>query len=127
MADVIRYDSRRQNAIVAVDRYGSFTEPLVNRLSGDVRVIFLDDEASAREELDAARSGASAPSVIWLWRRTRDISPGAFVTKLEQELRKGHEVRQHEFVAYSLPERLARRLLRGPNQPQYYYQLTEFR
>jgi hypothetical protein len=127
MADVIRYGSRRQNAIVAVDRYGSFTEPLVNRLSGNVRVIFLDDEASAREELDAARSGASEPPVIWLWRRTRDISPGDFVTKLEQDLRIGHEVRQHEFVAYSLPERLARRLLRGPNQPQYYYQLTEFR
>ena len=90
-------------------------------------MIFLDDEASAREVLDAARSGPSGPSVIWLWRRTSDVSPGAFVTKLEQDLSVGHEVRQHEFVAYSLPERWARRLLRGPNQPQYYYQLTEFR
>ena len=127
MADVIRDGSRGQNAIVAVDRYGSFTDPLVNRLSGSVRVIFLNDEASAREALDAARSGPSEPSVVWLWRRTSDVSPGAFVTKLEQDLSVGHEVRRREFIAYSLAERWARRLLRGPNQPHYYYQLTEFR
>ena len=78
MADVIRDGSRGQNAIVAVDRYGSFSEPLVNRLGGSVRVIFLDDEASAREVLEAARSGPSGPSVIWLWRRTSDVSPGSF-------------------------------------------------
>jgi hypothetical protein len=127
MADVIRDGSRGQNALVALDRYGSFTEPLVNRLGGSVRVVFLEDEASARELLDTARSGPSEPSVVWLWRRTSDISPGAFVTKLEQSLSVGHEVRRREFVAYSLPERWVRRLLRGPNQPQYYYQLTEFR
>ena len=53
--------------------------------------------------------------MIWLWRRTTDTSPGAFVTKLEHDLSVGREVRYHEFVAYSLPERCARRLLRGPN------------
>jgi hypothetical protein len=127
MADVIRYGSRGQNALVALDRYGSFTEPLVNRLSGSIRIIFLDNDDSAREMLDAARSGPTGPSVIWLWRRTSDVSPGAFVSKLEQDLSVGQEIRQHEFVAYSLLERWARRLLRGPNQPQYYYQLTEFR
>ena len=127
MADVIRDGSRGQNAIVAVDRYGAFSQPLLNRLGDSVRVIFLDDEASAREVLEAARSGPSGPSVIWLWRRTSDISPGTFVTKLEQDLSVGHEVRHREFVAYSLPERWARRLLRGPGQPEYYYRLSEFR
>ena len=127
MADVIRDGSRGQNAIVAVDRHGAFSEPLLNRLGDSVRVIFLDDEASAREVLEAARSGPSGPSVIWLWRRTSDISPGAFVTKLEQDLSVGREVRHREFVAYSLPERWARRLLRGPGQPEYYYHLSEFR
>jgi hypothetical protein len=127
MADVICDGSRGQHAIVAVSTYGAFSQPLVNRLSNSVRVIYLDEEASGREAIDAARNGLSEPSVIWLWRRTSDISPGDFVTKLEQDLSVDHEVRQRGFVAYSLPERWARRLLRGPNQPQYYYQLTEFR
>ena len=127
MADVIRDGSHGQNAIVAVDRYGAFSQPLVNRLGASVRVIFLDDEVSAREVLDAARSGPSRPSVIWLWRQTTDISPGTFVTKLEQDLSAGHEVRHREFAAYSLPERWARQLLRGPGQPEYYYSLSEFR
>jgi hypothetical protein len=127
MADVIRDGSRGQNAIVAVSRYGAFSQPLVNRLSNGVRVIYLDEEASAREALDAAQSEPSGPSVIWLWRRTSDISPGAFVTKLERDLSVGHEVRQRGFVGYSPLERWARRLLRGSNQPQDYYQLTEFR
>src|SRR5262249_41016448 len=70
MANVIRDGSRGQNAIVAVNTYGAFAQPLVNRLSDSARVIFLDDEASAREVLDAARSGPSGPSVVWLWRRT---------------------------------------------------------
>jgi hypothetical protein len=39
----------------------------------------------------------------------------------------GREVWHREFVAYSLPERWARRLLRGPGQPEYYYRLSEFR
>jgi hypothetical protein len=51
----------------------------------------------------------------------------SFVTKLEQDLSVDSEVWQREFVAYSLPERWARRLLRGPGQSAYYYRLTEFR
>jgi hypothetical protein len=127
MADVIRDGSHAQNAMVAVDRYGAFSQPLLNRLGDAVRVSFLDDEASAHEVLEAARRGPSGPSVIWLWRRTRDISPGTFVTKLEQDLSIGREVRHREFVAYSLPERWIRRWLRGPEQPEYYYRLSEFR
>jgi hypothetical protein len=127
MADVIRDGSRGQYATVAVDRYGAFVQPLLNRLGDSVRVSFLDDEASAHEVLEAARRGPSGPSVIWLWRRTRDISPGSFVTKLEQDLSIGRDVRHREFVAYSLPERWIRRWLRGPGQPEYYYRLSEFR
>jgi hypothetical protein len=127
MADIIRDGSREQRAIVAVDTYGSFPQPLLNRLDPSVRVILLHDETSGREVLEAAGNESSERKVIWLWRRTSDISPGAFVTKLEQELSVGHEVRQREFVAYSLSERWARRLMRGPEQPDYYYRLSEFR
>jgi len=127
MADVILDGSRGQNAIVAVEPYGAISHPLWSRLDDSVQVIFLTDEASADEVLKADRSGPSAPSVIWLWRRTSDTSPGTFVTKLEQDLSAGRTVRHHEFVAYSQPERWARRLLRGPGQPEYYYSLSEFR
>jgi hypothetical protein len=127
MADVIRDGSRGQNAIVAVDPYGAFAQPLLTRLGDSVLVIFLNNEASAREVLEAARSGPSGSSSILLWRRTSDVSPGSFVTKLEQDLSVGHEVWHRDFVAYSLPERWARRLLRGPGQPEYYYRLSEFR
>jgi hypothetical protein len=127
IADVIRARSRGQNAIVAVDQSGVFPPPLLNRLGDNVRVIFLIDEASAREVLEAARSGPLSPSAILIWRRTSDDSPGRFMTKLEQDLSVGREVRHREFVAYSLPERWARRLLRGSGQPEYYYRLSEFR
>ena len=127
MADVILDKSRGQNAIVAVNPFGVFSEPLLNRLDNSARVIILDDEASAREVLEAARRGPSGSSAILLWRRTSDVSPGCFVTKLEQDLSVGREVWHRDFVAYSLPERWARRLLRGPGQPEYYYRLSEFR
>jgi len=126
MADVILDGSRGQNALVVVDPYGAFTVPLLSRLGISVPVIVLS-EGSAREVLETAGSGSPRPSVIWLWRRTSDTSPGAFVTKLEQDLGAIREVRHREFVAYSLPERWARRLLRGPGQPEYYYSLSEFR
>jgi hypothetical protein len=127
MADIIRDGSRGQKTIVAVDPYGSFPQPLVERLGNTARVIFLNDQASARDVLEAARSEPSPPSVIWLWRRTSDTSPGGFVSKLEQDLSVGHQVECREFVAYSPPERWARQLLRGAGQPEYFYRLSEFR
>jgi Dolichyl-phosphate-mannose-protein mannosyltransferase len=127
MADTIRNRARGRNTIVAVDPWGSFVQPLLNGLGDSVRVTLLSDEASAREVLTAARSGSLGPSAILLWRRTSDVSPVSFVTKLEQDLSVGHEVWRREFIAYSLPERWARRLLRGPGQPEYYYRLSEFR
>jgi hypothetical protein len=122
MADIIRDKAREQNAIIAVDPWGVFAQPLLDHLDDGVRVVLLSEEASAREVLMAARSG----SAILLWRRTSDVSPGRFVTKLEQDLSAGREVGYREFVAYSLPERWARRLLRGTGQPEYYYRLSEF-
>src|SRR5262249_49952993 len=92
-----------------------------------MRVIFLDNQASVREVLEATRSGPSGPSAILLWRRTTDRSRTGFVNKLEQDLSVGHEARHRDFVAYSLAERWARRLLRGRGQPEYYYRLSEFR
>jgi hypothetical protein len=122
MADIIRDKAREQNAIIAVDPWGVFAQPLLDRLGEGVRVVLLSEEASAHEVLTAARSG----SAILLWRRTSDVSPGRFVTKLEQDLSAGREVGYREFVAYSLPERWVRRLLRGAGQPEYYYRLSEF-
>jgi hypothetical protein len=127
MTEVILGKSRGRNALAAIDPHGASWEPLLARLGGSLPVIVLYDEASARKVLEAAQSGPSGPSAILLWRQTSDISPGGFVTKLEQDLSVGSEVSQREFVAYSLPERWARRLLRGPGQPEYYYRLTEFR
>jgi uncharacterized membrane protein len=127
MADVILADSRGRNAVVAVDPYGAFTQPLLNRLDDSVQLIILNDEASAREVLEAARREPTGLSPILLWRRTSDVSQGSFVTKLEQHLSIGRVFQHRDFVAYSLPERWARRLLRGPGQPEYYYQLSEFR
>jgi hypothetical protein len=88
-------------------------------------MIFLIDETSARQVL--LEGAQTKSSVIWLWSRTIDTSPGRFVTRLEQDLSVGREVWHREFVAYSLPERLARRLVRGPTQSEYYYRLSEFR
>jgi hypothetical protein len=127
MAEVILDKSRGQNAIVAVSPYGAFSESLLNRLGDSVRVIILNNEDSARAVIEGARRGPPGSSTILLWRRTSDVSPGGFVTKLEHDLSEGREVRRREFVAYSLPERWARRLLRGPGQPEYYYRLSEFR
>jgi len=127
MANVIREGSRGQNAIIAVDTFGSSSQPLLNYLGDGVGVVLLTDEPSARAVLEAARRDPSHPSIIWLWRRTSDTSPESFVSKLEQDLSAGRAVRRREFVAYSLPERCARRLLRGPGQPEYYYRLSEFR
>jgi hypothetical protein len=125
MADVILDGSRGQNAIVVM--YGTFSPPLLDRLGGSIRVIFLANADSAREILETARSEPSGRSVIWVWRRTSDTSPGNFVTKLEQDLSVGREVQRHEFITYSQPERWARQLLRGPGQPESYFSLSEFR
>jgi hypothetical protein len=127
MADLIRERSHGQNTLVAVDPYGAFSQPLLNRLGDSVQVIILSDEDAAHEVLEVARSGPSGLSTILVWRRTTDISPGSFISKLEQDLSVGHEVWHRDFVAYNLPERWARRLLRGPGQPEYYYRLSEFR
>jgi hypothetical protein len=126
MADIIRDGSRGESTLVALDMYGAFPGPLLSRLGNGVQVNVMN-EASAGEVLEAARSGPSRASVIWLWRRTTDVSPGAFITKLEQDLSTSREVRRHEFLRYSLLERWVRRLLRGPGQPEYYYSLSEFR
>jgi hypothetical protein len=127
MADIIRDRVRGQNAIVVVDPWGSFSRPLVDHLGDSVQVVtLLSDDASAREVLHAAQSRPS-PSAILLWRQTTDVSPANFVTKFERDLSVGREVQYRDFVAYSLPERWARRLLRGPGQPEYYYRLSEFR
>jgi hypothetical protein len=73
------------------------------------------------------RADDSHQAVVWVWRHTRDISPRAVITRFERDLGAGRDVRVHEFVAYSAPERWLRRLLRGPGQPEFYYRLYEVR
>jgi hypothetical protein len=127
MAQIIRNGSVRHNAILAVDSYGSFYEPLVQKVGNGVRVIPLEDEASAELVRKAALQGSSTKSVIWLWRHTRDISPGAFVSRLEEDLGEGRKMQRYDFMPYSPAERWIRRLLRGPGQAEFYYRLSEVR
>lgn len=127
MAEVIRAGSAGRSAVLAVDPFGSYSEPLIARLGEGVRVVHLVDEGIATDLLAFVRADNSRQTVIWVWRHTRDISPGAFITRFERDLGAGREVRVHEFVAYSAPERWFRRLLRGPGQPEFYYRLYEAR
>jgi hypothetical protein len=131
MAVVIRSDSQGRDAILAVDSYGSFYEPLLEKLGKNVHVIVLDDPTAAEAVRTAAGvpavSGRPGTSLIWLWRHTRDVSPGGFITKLESDLSAGHEVRRYDFLPYSPAERWVRRVLGGPGQPKFYYRLSEVR
>ena len=127
MAGVIRAGSAGREAIVVTEPFGSYAAPLVARLEGGMRVVELENEEVAADVLSAVRGDKDRRTVIWVWRHTTDISPDAFVTRFEQELSLGRDVRVHEFVPYSLPERWARRLLRGPGQADFYYRLYEVR
>jgi hypothetical protein len=127
MADVIQAGSVGRGTLLVTEPFGSFAMPLVARLGADVRTVSLDDAAVAAGLLAASRAGTAHRPVIWVWRHSVDVSPGAFITRFEQDLAAGHEVRVHEFVPYSVPERWARRLLRGPGQSDYYYRLMEVR
>src|SRR5262249_1544567 len=100
MAEVILRRSHGQNTIIAVDQSGALSEALLAGLGDRLRVVILN-ETSAGQVLEAARREPS--SSILLWRRTTDVSPRSFVTKLEQELSVGREVWHRDFVAYSLP------------------------
>ena len=73
MADLIRERSHEQNMLVAVDPYGVFPQPLLNQLGDSARVIFLDNETSIRELLEAARSGPSGPSAISALQLSRPV------------------------------------------------------
>ncbi len=127
MAEVIRAGSAGREAILAIEPFGSYSPPLVARLEGSVRVVELENEEVAADLLSAVRADKERRTMVWVWRHTSDISPNAFVTRFEHELSLGRDVRLHEFVPYSLPERWARRLLRGPGQADFYYRLYEVR
>ena len=73
------------------------------------------------------RQAAKGGGVLWFWRRTHDTSPGQFVTRLEEELSRGRGLVKHEFLPYSQPERWVLRLVRGPGEPAYFYELSEMR
>jgi hypothetical protein len=101
VAAIIRNGSP-QGAVVMVDADSLTPQPLADRLGSQFTVIPLGVEAGR------------AP-LMWVWRHTRD-------TPLP-----GREVRTYGFLPYTLPERFALRLLRGPGQPEYFYQLSEIR
>jgi hypothetical protein len=122
MASVIRNGTPTAGAVLFVDEYSSFPEPLLNRLGRGVRVVRVDEETAARKEADALRG---RPTVIWFWRHTHDTSPGGFVTGLQKELSQGRTVRRYDYLPYSQPERWILYLLRGPGQPGYFYRLSE--
>ena len=122
MAAVIVRDSPAQGSVLLVDGYSSVPDPLMSHLEQRVRVIVLNDEQSSERDLETVRH---KPGTIWIWRHTHDTSPDQFVTKLEAELGRDRTVRQYDYLPYSMPERWVLRLLRGPGQPAYFYQLSE--
>jgi hypothetical protein len=124
MAVVIARDSPASGAVLLVDGYSSVSDPLLNRLGKGVRVISLDNEQTAENELESVRH---RPGVIWFWRHTHDTSPDKFVSRLEGDLAQGRVVKQYDYLPYSIPERWILRLLRGPGQPEYFYRLSEMR
>jgi hypothetical protein len=124
MAATISNASRGQTTVVLIDGYNSFSEPLLGRLDPGTRTILVDSEESAELVREAIQQ---KPAVIWFWRDTHDTSPGGFVSKLEEQLREGRTVTEYGYLPYSQPERWALRMLRGPGQPEYFYELTELR
>jgi hypothetical protein len=123
MAAVITRDSPPAGAVLVVDGYSSVARPLLYRLGKGV-VISLNDEQSAERELETVRR---EPGTVWFWRHTHDTSPDRFVSRLEAELAQGRLVRQYDYLPYSIPERWILWVLRGPNQPEYFYRLSEMR
>jgi hypothetical protein len=124
MAAVIRNDTSTAGAVLFVDGYSSFPDPLLNRLGREVRVVPIDEEGTAQKEADALRG---KPAVVWFWRHTHDTSPDKIETRLENELSRNRTVRQYDYLPYSQPERWILCILRGPGQPVYFYRLTEMR
>jgi hypothetical protein len=124
MAAVIRNGTPTTGAVLFVDEYSSFPDPLLNRLGREVRVISVTDENAAQKEADALRG---KPTVIWFWRHTHDTSPDKIEARLEKELSQNRTVRQYDYLPYSQPERWILCILRGPGQPGYFYRLTEMR
>jgi len=124
MAAVIVRGSPATGAVLLVDGYSSVSDPLLNRLGKGVKVISLDDERSAERELETLRR---KPGIIWFWRHTHDTSPDKFVSRLEAELAQGRTVTRYDYLPYSMLERGILRLLRGPNQPAYFFRLLDMR
>ena len=124
MASVIDRDSPASGAVLLVDGYSSFSDPLVNRLGKGIQVISLDNEQSAERDVEALRH---KQGVIWFWRHTHDTSPDEFVSRLEAELARDRIVKQYNYLPYSMPGRWILRLLRGPGQSEYFYCLSEMR
>jgi len=115
MAAVIRTRSPTAGAVLFVGEYGSFSDPLLNRLPRGVQVVPVEDEKAVQKEVDTLRGKGT---VIWFWRRTHD--PSGIETRLEKELSQDRMVRQYDYLPYSQPERWILRLVRGPGQPGYF-------
>jgi hypothetical protein len=124
MAAVIRNGSPTAGAVLFVDEYSSFPNPLLNRLGREVHVVPVGEQNAAQKEVDMLRD---KPTVIWFWRHTHDTSPAGMEARLEKELSQNRTVRQYDYLPYSQPERCILRILRGPDQPGYFYRLTEMR
>jgi hypothetical protein len=124
MAAVIRNGSPTAGAVLFLDEYNSFPDPLLYRLRREVLVIPVDEGNAAQKEVEALRG---KPTVIWFWRHTHDISPAGIETRLEKELSQNRTVQQYDYLPYSQPERWVLSILRGPGQPSYSYRLTEMR
>ena len=122
IASVINDRSPARGAVLLVDEYSTFPDPLLAQLKQGVRVIPLDSEDSAT----ALKMDENNPPVIWFLRHTHDTSPHQWVSQLESDLQRGRIVTRYDYLPYSAPERLILTALRGPGQPRYFYDLSRF-
>ncbi len=122
MAAVIMRDSPATGAVLLVDGYNTYANPLFDELGKTIRVISLDEETG--KELEPVRQ---EPGVVWFLRHTNDTSQHRFISGIEAELAQGRTVKQYDYLPFSMPERWILNWLRGPGQPEYFFRLSEMR
>jgi hypothetical protein len=114
-----------EGALLIVDAYNTNVHPVLRRMPGNVRLVFVGDD-DWRQKL-AARMAEPQAATVWYIRNTHDVSPGREATKLEAELAAGRDVQPFQFVRYSTLDRWTMRLLGWSDLPSHMLRATEMR
>jgi hypothetical protein len=125
IASHIEQRTAGRQAVVLVDGYNTDPAPLLAALEGRATVIKIRGEAAMQQAQHQIQKGDA--EVVWFLRNTHDVSPGAVVSTLENELIMRYEPHPIYYVPYSAADRFAAGMLSWPAEPAFHYQLTEFR